>query len=116
MGDDSKALIKVYLLVIVGYMPNKIVRCLSAFLDICYIACHQEIDNKALSALESALWKFQENHKMFQTSGVQPTGFSLPRQHAFMHYHCQIEDFGAPGGLCSSITESWHIMAIKKPW
>jgi hypothetical protein len=27
-----------------------------------------------------------------------------------------IEDFGAPGGLCSSITESRHITAVKKPW
>ncbi len=28
----------------------------------------------------------------------------------------QVEDFGAAGGLCSSITESRHIMAVKKPW
>lgn len=27
-----------------------------------------------------------------------------------------IEDFGVPGGLCSSITESRHITAVKKPW
>ncbi|KAJ7883643.1 hypothetical protein B0H14DRAFT_2273060, partial [Mycena olivaceomarginata] len=26
------------------------------------------------------------------------------------------ELFGAPGGLCSSITESRHITAVKKPW
>jgi hypothetical protein len=107
---------KVYLSVIIGYMPNKIVRCLSAFLDACYIARCQEIDNEALSTLKSTLWKFQENHKMFQTSGVRPTGFSLPRQHAFMYYCHQIEDFSVLGGLCSSITKSRHIMAIKKPW
>jgi len=40
----------------------------------------------------------------------------LPRQHALFHYPQQIEDFGAPGGLCSSITESQHITAVKKPW
>lgn len=33
-----------------------------------------------------------------------------------MHYRRQIEDFGVPGGLCSSITESRHITAVKKPW
>jgi hypothetical protein len=33
-----------------------------------------------------------------------------------MHYHTLIKDFGAPGGLCSSITESRHITAMKKPW
>ncbi len=25
-------------------------------------------------------------------------------------------EFGAPNGLCSSITESQHITAVKKPW
>jgi hypothetical protein len=33
-----------------------------------------------------------------------------------VHYHTNIELFGAPGGLCSSITESRHITAVKKPW
>ncbi|KAF8953940.1 hypothetical protein BDZ97DRAFT_1678489, partial [Flammula alnicola] len=28
----------------------------------------------------------------------------------------QVQEFGAPGGLCSSITESRHITAVKKPW
>jgi hypothetical protein len=27
-----------------------------------------------------------------------------------------IRKFGAPNGLCSSITESKHIKAVKKPW
>ena len=29
---------------------------------------------------------------------------------------CLIPQFGAPGGLCSSITESKHIKAVKVPW
>jgi hypothetical protein len=32
------------------------------------------------------------------------------------HYLWLIRVFGAPNGLCSSITESMHIRAIKKPW
>ena len=32
------------------------------------------------------------------------------------HYRFLIQDFGAPNGLCSSITESKHIKAVKKPW
>ena len=27
-----------------------------------------------------------------------------------------IRAFGAPNGLCSSITESKHIVAVKEPW
>jgi hypothetical protein len=27
-----------------------------------------------------------------------------------------IKEFGAPNGLCSSITESKHIKVVKEPW
>jgi len=33
-----------------------------------------------------------------------------------MHYHDHIKNFGSPNGLCSSITESKHIAAVKRPW
>jgi hypothetical protein len=33
-----------------------------------------------------------------------------------VHYHSLIRQFGAPNGLCSSITESKHIRAVKEPW
>lgn len=33
-----------------------------------------------------------------------------------VHYHDNIKNFGSPNGLCSSITESKHITAVKRPW
>lgn len=33
-----------------------------------------------------------------------------------VHYRYLIELFGAPNGICSSITESKHIKAVKEPW
>jgi hypothetical protein len=33
-----------------------------------------------------------------------------------VHYHSLIRLYGAPNGLCSSITESKHIRAVKEPW
>ena len=41
---------------------------------------------------------------------------SLPCQHALSHYYYLIHLFGSPNGLCSSITESKHIKAMKEPW
>ena len=32
------------------------------------------------------------------------------------HYYDHIKNFGAPNGVCSSITESKHISAVKRPW
>jgi hypothetical protein len=66
--------------------------------------------------LDTAMTKFWELREVFHTSGVHPKGFSLSRQHSLFHYRRLIEDFSAPEGLCSSITESHHITAVKKPW
>ena len=72
-----------------------------------------------LDCLDNALKRFHEYRKIFQLLGVwDPTsaGLSLPRQHALTHYRRHIKNFGAPNGLCSSITESKHILAVKRPW
>lgn len=47
---------------------------------------------------------------------MRPEGLSLPRQHSLVHYKAVIQLFGSPNGLCSSITESKHIKAVKEPW
>ena len=70
----------------------------------------------SLDALDNALNKFHYHREIFRIPGVRPNGFSLPRQHSLKHYRRHIENFGAPNGLCSSITESKHITAVKKPW
>jgi hypothetical protein len=89
---------------------------ISSFLDVCYIARRVDLDHEALKAFDTALTKFYACREVFQTSGVRPNGFSLPRQHSLSHYSHLIKEFGAPGGVCSSITESRHITAVKKPW
>ena len=99
-----------------GYVPVDITKTLKAFLNFCYIACQNILTEDSLDALDIALKRFHHYHEIFQASGMHPNGFSLPRQHSLKHYCCHIENFGAPNGLCSSITESKHIAAVKKPW
>ena len=53
--------------------------------------------------------------EIFQTCGIH-SSFNLPWQHSLMHFIQMIWVFGAPNGLCLSITESKHIRAIKKPY
>lgn len=107
---------KVYIPAIAGHVPTEMVQCIGAFLDACYIARRPDLDERTLKAFDAALTRFYTFREIFRTSGVCPTGFSLPRQHSLSHYHHLITEFGAPGGLCSSITESRHITAVKKPW
>ena len=107
---------KVYLNTIHGYVPSKILKCISAFIDVCYIICRGEVTESALTKFQAVLKRFHKYHKVFKTFSVRPTGFSLSRQHSLIHYLHHIMEFGAPNGLCSSITESNHITAVKKPW
>ncbi|GBE85562.1 hypothetical protein SCP_0800790 [Sparassis crispa] len=115
-GDDSKALMKVYLPAISHYVPRKMVHALRLFLDFCYLARRDVHTEKTLADLDHALKRFHRDREIFATCGVRISGFSLPRQHSLVHYRAHIWAFGAPNGLCSSITESRHITAVKKPW
>ncbi|KIM75719.1 hypothetical protein PILCRDRAFT_13365 [Piloderma croceum F 1598] len=92
-GDDSKALMKVWL-------P----------------AIEDVIDTLSLRGLEEALSRFHRYRVVFEKCGVRTEGFNLPQQHFLKHYPTLIRTFGAPNGLCSSITESKHIKAVKQPW
>ena len=92
------------------------VMALQAFLDFCYIVWHDVHDTQSLKALEDTLDRFHKHRQIFQMTGVFLNGFNLPRSHAAVHYLYLIQAFGAPNGLCSSITESKHIKAVKEPW
>ncbi|KAJ6521383.1 hypothetical protein DFH09DRAFT_1251126 [Mycena vulgaris] len=115
--DDSKALtLIVYLPAIKGLVPPEIVEAISAFLDFCYLVRHADFEESTLDTVDKAVKKCHVLREVFRTLGVCPNGFSLPCQHSMVHYRVNIEDVGAPGEVCSSITESRHITAVKKPW
>lgn len=102
-----------------GYVPKDMTKAISAFLDFCYLVRRSTITQATLRDIQKALDRFHHYRPIFQKTGVRdhgPKGFSLPRQHALKHYIEHIIAFGAPNGLCSSITESMHIRAVKKPW
>ena len=107
---------KVFLPAIAGHVPPQMVRAIAAFVDFCYLVRRSVISEDTLRMVETALQSFHRDREIFRESGVRPSGFSLPRQHSLMHYRHLIQQFGAPNGLCSSITESKHIVAVKKPW
>ncbi|KAJ7934801.1 hypothetical protein B0H13DRAFT_1854799 [Mycena leptocephala] len=115
-GDDSKALMKVYLPAIEGQVPPQMLRAISAFLDFCYLVRRNVIDEATLTAIDAALARYHRERTIFVESGVCPNGFCLPRQHLLTRYRYLIQEFGASNGLCSSITESKHIKAVKQPW
>ena len=91
------------------------VQCLSAFMNCCYIVQHNMIDTSDIATFQQHLADFHRLQQVFITTGVR-NDFSLPRQHALMHYPNAIEQFGSLNGTCTSQTEVKHIKAVKDPW
>lgn len=102
------------------------VRALAAFMEFCYHVRRSVIDEDDLVKIDGYVAMFHHEREIFRAVGVRNDevradgtridAFSLPRQHALSHYRHLIQEFGAPNGLCSSITESKHIKAVKEPW
>ena len=90
--------------------------CVAAFLDFCYLVRRNALCADTLEKAGDALRRFHEHREVFVRVGVRPNKISLPRQHSLKHYIQSIRLFGSPNGLFSSIAESKHIPAVKKPW
>jgi hypothetical protein len=106
---------QIYLPAIEGHLPTDVIRTFRAFLEFCYLVRKNVITEDTISQIEDAIRRFHHYRQIFHELGVVPT-FSLPRQHSMKHYPDLIRLFGAPNGLCSSMTENKHIKAVKQPW
>ena len=106
---------KVFLLAITGLVPDQMIRALSALLEFCYLVRRSQIDEDVLIKIDAVIYRYHIEREIFVECGIRGD-FNLPRQHALLHYRALIQMFGAPNGLCSSITESKHIKAVKQPW
>ncbi|KAJ7170354.1 hypothetical protein C8R43DRAFT_1120786 [Mycena crocata] len=104
----------VYLPAIAGHVPSKMVQAVASVIEFCHLVRRSVVDEDTLLAIDAEVDRFHVNREIFRT--IRPDGFSLPRQHSMVHYRSWIQAFGAPNGLCSSITESKHIKAVKKPY
>lgn len=100
-----------------GYIPLEMIRALSAFLDFCYIIRKDTVNSTELDQLNNALESYRAHRTIFIETEVRTeASITPPRQHSLDHYSLMIREFGALNGLCSSITESKHIEAVKEPW
>lgn len=103
---------KVFLPAIKGLVPNGMVCAIAAFLDFCYIVWRAQLDVDALNELDKALARFHAEREVFIEHNIRDN-LNLPQQHSLNHHCLLVQLFGAPNGLCSLITESKHISAVK---
>ncbi|KAF8205468.1 hypothetical protein K438DRAFT_1963910 [Mycena galopus ATCC 62051] len=111
-GDDSKALMKVYLAAIAGYVPPEMVKTVAAFMDFCYLVRRNAINSDTLVEIKAALDRFHVHRDIFVQTGIR-VDISLPCQHSLLHYLPSIQLFGSPNGLCSrykALIQMLHII------
>lgn len=93
------------------------IQAIRAFLEFSYLVRRSVLTDDDLLAISKVVAEFHTARIAFkEVRGIDVSGYSLPRQHSITHYVSLIREFGAPNGLCSSITESKHIKAVKEPW
>lgn len=92
------------------------VQSLRYLIEFCYIVRRDVQTTMTLIELEKTLELFHEARVVFVETGTREMESVPPRQHSLVHYPHLIREFGSPNGLCSSITESKHIQAVKEPW
>lgn len=84
-------------------------------MELCFLFRRNAITTTDIKRIQYELGRLHQLREVFIEAGVR-ADISLPRQHALLHYMTGIMNFGSPNGLCSSITESKHIVAVKNPW
>ncbi len=98
-----------------GYIPDKMVKCIQYFIEFCTLVRRDTHDTATIKTLEDHLSLYHQNQTIFVETNIR-TEKQPPCQHSLVHYPKLIRAFGAPNGLCSSISESKHIKAVKEPW
>ncbi|KAJ6572713.1 hypothetical protein DFH09DRAFT_1362296 [Mycena vulgaris] len=97
------------------HVPSEVVQTVADIIEFCHLVRRSVVDEDTLVAINASVSRFHLHREIFRAT-VRPEGFTLPRQHSIVHYRPLIQMFWAPNGLCSSITESKHIKAVKKSY
>ena len=105
-----------YLAALEGHIPDEMVKCLRYLIEFSTLVRRNVHDTTTIKRLEELLGLYHQSREAFFDAGIRKKDHQPPRQHCMIHYAKLIRAFGAPNGLCSSITESKHIEAVKEPW
>ena len=104
---------KVYLGVLAGVVPAKVLATARGLLDFIYYAQYQSHMAKTLNQMQHALDEFHTNKDAFIDLGICKH-FNIPKLHSMIHYISSIQNFGSIDGLNLEGLEQLHIDYMKK--
>ena len=88
------------------------IRAMRTVLDFVYIVRRPVFTQETLKEIEILTSELQKYRDVYRKEGVR-SGFFIPKEHIIEHFLYFLTLFGAPNAVCTSITESMHIRAVK---
>ena len=110
---EHKEMQKIYLGVLAGVIPVKVLATAQGLLDFIYYAQYQSHMAKTLNKMQFALDEFHTNKDAFIDLGIHEH-FNIPKLHSMIHYVSSIQNFRSIDGLNSEGPEQLHIDYVKK--
>jgi hypothetical protein len=104
---------KVYLGVLAGVAPAKVLAAARGLLDFIYYAQYQAHTTETLRRMQESPDLFHANKDVFVEFNIQEH-FNIPKLHSMCHYVMSIQNLGSVDGLNSEGPEQLHIDYAKK--
>lgn len=111
-GTEAKAIQQVFVGVVVGLVPPKVVIAARALLDFIYLSSYYCHTDDTLTRLQAALNEFHANKQIFIQLKLRDD-FNFPKFHMLQHYVDMIRRFGSTEGYNTENSERAHINLIK---
>ncbi|KAI0279323.1 hypothetical protein BGY98DRAFT_1089274 [Russula aff. rugulosa BPL654] len=112
-GKEHKEMQKVYLGILAGIAPAKVLAAARGLLDFIYYAQYQSHTTEALHHMQKSLDLFHANKNAFVDLDIREH-FNFPKLHSMCHYITSIQNLGSIDGLNSEAPERLHIDYAKK--
>ncbi|KAG0696903.1 hypothetical protein DFH29DRAFT_812529 [Suillus ampliporus] len=114
-GTEHKEMQRVFMALITGAVPSRVVIVTRALLDFCYYARLHTHTSESLDGLENALAVFHAHKDVLQELAVREH-FNIPKLHQLSHYVQSIKLFGAADGFDTELPERLHIDFAKEAY
>ncbi|KAG2034075.1 hypothetical protein BDR03DRAFT_935443 [Suillus americanus] len=111
-GCEHKEMQRVFVGLLSGAVPSRVLVVARSILDFSYYAQLQIQMTESLEALQTALTVFHVNKDIFKELAVREH-FNIPKLHQLTHYVSSITLFGAADGFNTELPERLHIDFAK---
>ena len=112
-GKEHKEMEKVFIGILAGIAPARILAAACGLLDFIYYAQYQSHTTDTLQRMQEALNLFHVNKDVFVDEGICKD-FNIPKIHSLLHFVDSIVLFGSLDGFNSELPERLHIDYAKK--